>query len=212
MSGTHICVTRRNVPAPAPALYSVRHNKSPPISRMRGFTGASKRCPRGLSRNDFWPIGTPGPKQVCAEKCFSADAGIALGVTDEPALPLTVLFARPAEHQAHQQCDKISQATHGCCVFVALIDKWRIGRSPTILDELGAAGHHRPQCGIIGGEAHTCVYLGGADVRFAEGSGTQSGAVAAVALEAQCGDISGRISFVTGGKSFRCRERILSAA
>jgi hypothetical protein len=159
MSGTHICVTRRNVPAPAPALYSVRHNKSPPISRMRGFTGASKRCPRGLSRNDFWPIGSPGPKQVCAEKCFSADAGIALGVTDEPALPLTVLFARPAEHQAHQQCDKISQATHGCCVFVALIDKWRIGRSPTILDELGAAGHHRPQCGIIGGEAHTCVIL-----------------------------------------------------
>jgi hypothetical protein len=23
----------------------------------------------------------------------------------------------------------------------------------------GAAGHHRPQCGIIGGGAHTCVIL-----------------------------------------------------
>jgi hypothetical protein len=46
-------------------------------------------------------------------------------------------------------------------------------------------------------------YLGGAGARFAEGSGSQSGAVAAVAFEEQCGDASGRISFITGGKSFR---------
>ena len=30
MSGAHICVTRRNVAAPASALCTVRHNKSPP--------------------------------------------------------------------------------------------------------------------------------------------------------------------------------------
>jgi hypothetical protein len=46
-------------------------------------------------------------------------------------------------------------------------------------------------------------YLGGADARFVEGSGSQSGAVAAVAFEAQCGEASGKISFITGGKSFR---------
>jgi hypothetical protein len=39
-------------------------------------------------------------------------------------------------------------------------------------------------------------------VVVAEGSGSQSGAVAAVAFEEQCGDASGRISFITGGKSF----------
>lgn len=55
-------------------------------------------------------------------------------------------------------------------------------------------------------------YLGGVDARFAEGSGSQSGAVTAVAFEEQCGDAFGRLSFVTGGKSFMGEERVLSTA
>ena len=54
MSGTHTCVTRRNVAAQAPALYTVRHNKSPPdIEDARRYRRLSKRCLRGLAYREM---------------------------------------------------------------------------------------------------------------------------------------------------------------
>ena len=54
MSGTHTCVTRRNVAAPAPSLYTVRHNKSHPRYRKcAALPSPSKRCLRGLAYREM---------------------------------------------------------------------------------------------------------------------------------------------------------------